>query len=204
MNNPEHDIDKLLTALRDAQAPPEIERRILQTLRDHSETQVTSSWRSLHWIAPRSWIMATAVAGTAAACLAVFAFHRLAQRPLGRSLAHVTSVDPSTTSLKLAANASHSLSAPPPITRANPRHSLALSSADSPASAEMHAPSHPAPPMPLTEQERLLLRIARSGTHQELATLSPEMRARLDADDAAAFRNFFEPARRQPKPGDNE
>jgi len=38
----------------------------------------------------------------------------------------------------------------------------------------MSSGNHPAPPMPLTEQEKLLLRIAHKGDPEELAMLNPE------------------------------
>jgi hypothetical protein len=45
---------------------------------------------------------------------------------------------------------------------------------------------------PLTAQERELVRLARHGDVQELATaLNPEVRARLDAEDAASYQSFF-------------
>jgi hypothetical protein len=52
--------------------------------------------------------------------------------------------------------------------------------------------SFPAPPLPLTEQERLLARIARQGDEQEMAMLNPEIRASLDARQKAAFHQVFE------------
>jgi hypothetical protein len=64
--------------------------------------------------------------------------------------------------------------------------------------ARRHSPpapalvSFPAPEAPLTEQEKLLLGIARSGNPEELATLSPEIRARQEAKQKAAFHRVFE------------
>jgi hypothetical protein len=62
---------------------------------------------------------------------------------------------------------------------------------DSVALEEMRAASHPAPPLPLTEQERLLLRIAHRGDPVELAMLDPTMRAARDVEEGAEFQRFF-------------
>lgn len=44
---------------------------------------------------------------------------------------------------------------------------------------------------PLTAEERGLVRLAQSGDLKELATLNPEVRERLEAEDAAQFQSFF-------------
>ena len=44
---------------------------------------------------------------------------------------------------------------------------------------------------PLTEEERELVRLARTADPRELATLNPEVRAKLDAEEAASFQSFF-------------
>jgi hypothetical protein len=50
--------------------------------------------------------------------------------------------------------------------------------------------SFPAPEPPLTEEEKLLQRIARSGNQQQLAVLNPELRAKEEAASEAAFEQF--------------
>ncbi len=73
---------------------------------------------------------------------------------------------------------------------------------DAVALEEMRAASHPAPPLPLTEQERLLLRIAHRGDPVELAMLDPMTRAARDVEEGAEFQRFFGSAIvRQPSTG---
>ena len=60
--------------------------------------------------------------------------------------------------------------------------------------------SHPAPPIPLSNEEKLLLRVAHEGHSVELAMLNPEMRARQKAEASAEFQRFFG----QPTTQDNE
>jgi len=56
----------------------------------------------------------------------------------------------------------------------------------------MHAPSHPAPEAPLTDEEKLLLRVVRLGDPQVTAMLDHEVRARQEAEQEAEFQQFVE------------
>ena len=73
---------------------------------------------------------------------------------------------------------------------------------DTIALAETLAPSHPAPPMPLTQQELLTLAILRSGDKEEIAALNPVHREALFAQEQAAFHDFF--ASPTPHPRNND
>lgn len=83
----------------------------------------------------------------------------------------------------------------PSLASAASRQSLApLPSADNPdalALAELHAPSLAAPTLPLTPQERILLRVAHHPNPIQVAALNPVQRASLDDRQLAAFRHFF-------------
>lgn len=57
--------------------------------------------------------------------------------------------------------------------------------------ADLHAPSHPAPPLPLTSEEKLFLRMLEYGNATQLAELDPLVRAKHDADETTAFKTFF-------------
>lgn len=76
---------------------------------------------------------------------------------------------------------------------------------DAQALADLHAPSHPAPPLPLTPQEKLFLRMAQYRNSTQLAELNPIVRAQQDADETTAFKAFFPdpPPLKQPL-GDSE
>jgi hypothetical protein len=58
-------------------------------------------------------------------------------------------------------------------------------------SIALRAANHPAPPMPLTEQERLLLRVVHQGDPVELAMLDPVQRAARNAEEQTEFQRFF-------------
>ncbi len=70
----------------------------------------------------------------------------------------------------------------------------ALSAEDALAVSEMNAPSKPAPPLPLTHQEKLLAEAVHQAGPKELSSLSPEVRARQMELSKAEFHDFFEPA----------
>jgi hypothetical protein len=65
------------------------------------------------------------------------------------------------------------------------------------------APSHPAPVLPLTAQERALVRLVQTADPKLLAALSPETQARVDAQEADNYNKFFAPAPAPPQPADN-
>jgi hypothetical protein len=59
------------------------------------------------------------------------------------------------------------------------------------ARADADLPSFPAPPAPLTEEERLLLKVVHSGDRIELAMLDPAIRNARAEDEKAEVRKFF-------------
>jgi hypothetical protein len=80
-----------------------------------------------------------------------------------------------------------------PATAKQPEHkNKPVSAIDQVALQEMRAPSHPAPEEPLTQEEKLLLRVVHRGDSREMAILNPEVRAKNEAEDEAEFRQFVE------------
>jgi hypothetical protein len=67
----------------------------------------------------------------------------------------------------------------------------AVLDSDAVALDDLHAASRPAPPMPLTEQEKLLLRLVHKDDPVELAMLDSRVRAMEDLEDRAEFQRFF-------------
>jgi hypothetical protein len=214
MKNSEEAIAKVLAGLRDTEAPDGMERRILRALEDKASAQSRSVWRPMRplWLiapsATRSLAWGVAFAGLFAVALAIPAIRRLGHAPAQsspRSLAQSKSNSAPAGSLSLAAPTSpekvaKSAELPPPrsgmrsVTKTNASRAKAVRDSDSAALNEMHGASFPAPPMPLTEQERLLLRIAHKGDPVELAMLDPVVRAARDAEEKADVTKFFEPA----------
>ena len=80
--------------------------------------------------------------------------------------------------------------APRPAVRAKEPVRPAMSAIDAVSYQEMRAASHPPPEEPLTQEEKLLLRIVHKGDPQEMAMLNPEIREKQDAQSEAEFNQF--------------
>jgi hypothetical protein len=69
---------------------------------------------------------------------------------------------------------------------------------------ESSAPSHPAPALPLTAEERGLVQLVHTADPKTLVTLTPEIKAKLQAQEAAEFEKFFSPKPPTPSPETHE
>jgi hypothetical protein len=214
MKNSEEAIEKVLAGLRDADAPAGIERRILDALEDPVSARSRSGWR---WLRPM-WLVApahpfaigslacgVALAALFAVALAIPAIRRLGYSPAQSkmNLAPAGAL-PSATSETVAKSPLSAVSTRS-VEKTNVRGKMdartteavregdgdSTRGSDSVTLNEMRAGNHPAPPMPLTEQERLLLKIAHKGDPVEMAMLDPRMRAARDAEEGAEFQSFF-------------
>jgi hypothetical protein len=70
--------------------------------------------------------------------------------------------------------------------------------------AQTTAPSKPAPELPLTAQERELVRLARSVDPNQLVVLGDSAQAKVEAEEAAEFERFFTPPPAPPLPATEE
>jgi hypothetical protein len=217
MKNSDDAMEKVLAGLRGVEAPNGMERRILSALAEKREEEFAVGWG---WLRPmwmerpvitRAFICGAALAGLVAVGFLIPGFRGIWRAPV-QSKPVESKMDSS-----LSARGSSSASASPvaetsPLTaaragvRASPKtdkrdatvmarmsdgKGAIAANDDSVAVSEMRAESHPAPPMPLTEQERLLLRIVHKDDPVEVAVLNPAWRAARDAEDQAEFQSFF-------------
>lgn len=216
MKNSEEAIERVLTGLRDVEAPEGMERRILAGLEGRAAAR--SGWRAVPiWLAmppgrsiARGLACGVALAGAVVLVLAIPAMRRAGRVPV-RSKIDTGRVKVVPMTPAVIATGDVERSSPVPgvgssvrlgtTTKVNEAESVsAADSGDSVAMSEMRAPSFPAPPMPLTQQERLLLRIARKVDPVEMAMLDPKVRALQDAEEKAEFQRFFGQTARQPLP----
>ncbi len=216
MKNSEEAIEKVLAGLRDAEAPAGMERRILSALEDQESMGTRLGWR---WLRP-VWLVMPAGATTrvlvcgAALAAVVIVFAIPAIRHAGDATVHprkevapakLLPATPSVVDAPLvAATPSHEgrvgLRVGTPVRET--RSVLTVDSEDSVALNEMQAASFPAPPMPLTEQERLLLRIAHKNDPVEVAMLDPNQRNLEERKERAEYQSFFaRPVIEQPTTG---
>jgi hypothetical protein len=195
-------VDRVLACLRDIEAPAGMDRRILAALHERAETNTSTERSSI--TSPLLWL-----AATAATIVAVTLWWRTPSHPTPDLAIHTQTTTTLSTAQK-AADPSMARSeiicqsnkAGCPIHDAK-RHgwdhsSEARTAAQEPAPLATPLPdtvaaSHPAPPLPLTQQEQLLLRIVHKGDPIELASLNNDFRDRQPLRDAEDFQRFFKP-----------
>jgi hypothetical protein len=206
MKGSEEAIEKVLAGLRDAEAPEGMERRILDALENGAAVRTGSVWHRLLplWLlAPAGAMTRVLVCGAALAGVAVVVFATSAIRHAGSSPAQskkevapeiLLPVPPSVVDApSVAASLSRKGRAGLRVRSAvgETQSVRTVDSEDSVALSEMRAASFPAPPMPLTEQERLLLRIAHKGDPVEVALLDPNQRNLQEMKEKAEYQSFF-------------
>jgi hypothetical protein len=186
MKNAEETIGRVLAGLRDTEAYPGLERRILAAV------EVRASER--HAV-NRRWAWSVALASVIAACLffTIMAIQRH-EHPSMQARQYALPVQP-------ASGTQQALFLPqepiaptrtPFRTASHERKMQPISAEDAVLLSEMRAPSHPAPVAPLTEEEKLLLRAVHTGDPQVMAMLNPVIRAQQEAESEAEFRKFVE------------
>jgi hypothetical protein len=216
MNNSGEAMEKVLAGLRDAAAPDGMERRILAGLEERAAARSRSVWRQWLpvWAPARPVAVGSLVCGVALAgvfvALAIPAIRRLGHTAMQTPQQAGRNSVPA--GAALTASEAAAGSARPALSRADVRSigkkEAEMSAAgadvvldsDSAALEEMHAASYPAPPMPLTEQERLLLRLVHKDDPVELAMLDPKLRDLQDSEDKAEFQRFFGQSMKQASP----
>jgi hypothetical protein len=191
MKNSDELVDRLLAAMRDAEAPEGMKRRVATRLQNHSQaTPVRRDWLR---VMP-SWAWGACVASV------IFSMVTVRMNHSKNSTEAPTTVKPAAIVATDAVKAEDSA-----VTAARPHETILRVTArstkeepivtsveDSLAVSEMMAPSQPAPEVPLTEQERLLLQVVRRGDPEELAMLEPEKRAARNEKEKADVKRFFE------------
>jgi len=200
MKNSEEAIEKVLAGLRDAEAPAGMERRILEGLEERAAARSRSGWRQLLpvWlvsptrpVAVGSLACGVALAGIFVVALAIPAIRRLGHAPeqSKRNIAPVESVPSMNSEVAKRAQPASSRSGVRSQEeiktgeKTNEGSMEAVLDKDSVALEDMHAASQAAPPMPLTEQERLLLRLVHKDDPVELAMLDSKLRALQDSEE---------------------
>jgi hypothetical protein len=178
MKDTDGTIERLLAGLRDAEPPAGIERRILDAL-EGIETREAAASASL-W----RWRLRPATAMLLACAVILMAAITVQQHR------HATP-DLKSTDVRQPAKPE----APVQKARAVPLRTRSRVPVrhpqDVPAAEETQAASFPPPPLPLTEQERLLLRLAHRRDADNMAILNPDVRTDQTAKATEQFQHFF-------------
>ena len=212
MKNSEDAIGKVLGGLRDAEAPVGMERRILDEMEERvavgSGLRTGAGW--LGWlpvwlvgrgrpVAVGSMVCGVALAGVVAVELGIPAVRRLGRAPASTRTGVASAGPVALGNAEVAGKSARPASASSPaglraLTGIKTERKTNVEGGidrDAVAVEATHAASYPAPPMPLTEQEKLLLRLVHKDDPVELAMLDPKVRALQELEDKAEFQRFF-------------
>jgi hypothetical protein len=168
-------IQRLLAGLQDAEPSAGLERRILEAMDAHESIALGLRWRYgiSPWLLRPSASISLGFALLLAAFLAVHG-HRHAP-PESRQL----------TMPKVMAQKAPLVPQPPSLVPVrHQRRKVA-------PAGETQTAGYPAPPLPLTEQEKLLLRLAHRGDAANIATLNRDVQAAQSAKATEQFQQFF-------------
>jgi hypothetical protein len=166
MKDPDRTIGNLLASLRDAEPPPGMHHRILDAMVARRAT-THNPHRLLH----------PAIAMSLACALAIMIWVQHPRHIPANLRSYTTNVDaPRTKSPQMV------LDKMPRGPRRPTSRVLARPT---------RTPGFPAPPLPLTEPEKLLLRIAHRNDAQDLNLLNPNLQAQQSAKATQQFQQFF-------------
>jgi hypothetical protein len=193
----EERIEAALNVLREVQAPEGMEERMLAAVRTREVAAVSahSAGSSRTWLGGRGLVWG----GVAAAVVVLVGLLAVSQRevpvarhPVADGVArHDLAVGSGVHGVAEAKHDSErKVASAVPATRVRSARSSAPA-AQEVARADADLPSFPAPPAPLTQEERLLLKVVRSGDRMELAMLDPAIRNARIEDEKAEVRKFF-------------
>ena len=207
MNRADERIERVLAGLRETNTPADLDRRITEAV----EKRLTAAGPGSAWFRQRGSVTGLllpklAFGAVAAAAVLCVAFglrnpHRASDAAAAAHAANVQRASPAPLEMAGTAAVPQRPSVKQGVSRKRRVNVSAVRAtrAETPLPARVRA-NRPAPPMPLTTQEKLLLQLAREGDPQEIAMLNPEVRAQQEREGKAEFNNFFE----TPRGGDNE
>jgi hypothetical protein len=187
-NQHDQEIDTVLRALREAVPPAGMDARIVERLqRQAPASPATGTW----W---RGAIAGAAFTLTLAVCVVLLLLH--GARPTPRHAnATANDVVSSMSPVNFQSNSVAHEDGGQPCASPSVLHAGSIVRKRNPQSLHtLHVVrSHPAPEMPLTTEERELVRLAHSADPKQLAAPDPETQAKLEAQESAEFLKFFEP-----------
>ncbi len=196
MKQADEAIDRVLTGLRESEAPAGLEGRILQAMR--ARVAMNSVENQPWWTWPRLAGCGALLAGllVLVAVSVPHRVHRVAPEPVV-----ARHVEPAPAVIAEKAAAVGQARVPPRVTKpllvrveaASGRKGApdSNSAEDALAREEMLAPSHPAPPLPMTAQEKLFRQAVIEEHFDQLAMLNPEEREKANTKADDEFGNFF-------------
>jgi hypothetical protein len=184
MRDAEHTIERLLAGLRNAEPQPGIEHRILEAIQARETVASVPFWNRLRPQTLPAFAIWLASALAITCVFVAIALHQHWRVPADNSHPPTLAVRQVTP----AESITQKTPAPArrPASRVWSKHSRPVIPAP-----ELRAASFPAPPLPLTEQEKLLLRLAHRRNPEDTAILNPAAQAAQSAKANDQFQQFF-------------
>ena len=196
MTDPEHDIDRVLSALGQPDPPADLEARVLRHL----------AAQPLRTASPPRWLRWQQVALSLAAAAVLFTMVSVAHHERRPTQAQVSAKPAAVQSfphrVSPEAVQTHTIAqvwGAGPVAESLRKGVPALTPAGPEAPiTDFDTASFPAPPMPLTEQEKLLIQVARRGEPQDVDRMTLVAMVKMPDRDLAAFDRLFT----MPEPAD--
>lgn len=189
MREPDERIDKLIAALRDAEPSAGMQMRILAAMEAHpSSSPAVSLWRRFFGYRLRDAWLLHPVLTTSIACVALLAVSTTVTIIRLRPLRKPDSPQGQTTAQAKPVAPPAPVVWPPRPAQVSARRAHQDAP---PAVGEKRRASFPAPPLPLTEQERLLVVVAHQRDPKTVAILNGDLRAAESAKVTQEFQQFF-------------
>ena len=185
MKNAEPTIERLLAGLRDAEPQAGLELRILDAMQARRTIASVPFWKRLQPQTFPAFAMWLASAMILTGAFVAIALHQRSRVPADSS-------HPSTLAVRQE-NPVGAITQKAPVPGRRPasrvwsKHSRTV-----PPVPDLRAASFPAPPLPLTEQEKLLLRLAHGRDPEDTAILNPAAQAAQSARANEQFQQFFQ------------
>ena len=184
MKDAESTFELLLKGLRDAEPQPGIEHRLLETLQTRATLASVPFWAKLWPQALPAFALWLAIALAVTVALFVSTLHQRSRLPADSS--HAPTLTARETGPAEAITPKVPIPAQRPASRVWSKHAPPVT----PVRA-LPAASVVAPPLPLTEQEKLLLRLTRRRKPEDMAILDPAGQAAQSAEANQQFQQFF-------------
>jgi hypothetical protein len=184
MKDAEPTIERLLAGLRDAEPQPGIEHRILDAMQARKTAAPVTVWKRLRPQTFPAFAVRLASALAITAAFVAIALHQRWRVPADSS-------HPPTLAVRQESPA-EALTQKGPVPGRRPASPVWSKHARTmPLKQNLQPVSFPAPPLPLTEQEKLLLRLAHRRNPEDTAILNPAAQAAQSARANDQFQQFF-------------
>jgi hypothetical protein len=184
MKDAESTIERLLAGLRDAEPKPGVERRILDAMQSRKTVASVPFWKRLRPQTFPAFALRLASALAITGAFVAIALHQRWRVPADSTPSPTLAVRQESPVEAITQKAP--VPGRRPTSRVWSKHSRTMT-----PKPDLRAASFPAPPLPLTEQEKLLLRLAHRRNPEDTAILNSAAQAAQSAKANDQFQQFF-------------